>query len=232
MNRSVFALSALAGAVATSAANAAVYFTFDDPTTPLELTYVAGTNNNSGSMSYSGAARVDLVVDGTEEGWGTITYSARLTMNLSVQGAFSPPLTMAGVRGDFTFAIDDGFGGFEDILVGSTVDGAGLLFAGGFSGAVNFSNTGFEGDGEFDWTALNSLSSFFDGNSLFGAQSASFSLAAINPGVFGLNQEGYIPSFNANAAFVGAAEVNPIPTPGTAALLAVAALVGAPRRRS
>lgn len=233
MNRSVLALTALAGAVATSAANAAVYFTFDDPTTPLELSYVAGSGGGDGSVSYSSSARVDLVVDGTDEGWGTITYSARLTMDLAVSNSPAPPFPFGEVTGTFTFAIDDGLGGFEDILVGTaTADLAGAMSAMGFAGAIQFSNTGLEGDGGFDWTAMNSLSSFFDGNNLFGAQSASFSLAAINPGVFGLNGEGYIPSFNANAAFVGAAEVNPIPTPGTAALLAVAALIGAPRRRS
>lgn len=232
MNRSVLALTALAGAVATSAANAAVYFTFDDPSTPLELTYVAGTGGGDGSLSYSGSARVDLVVDGTDEGWGVITYSARLTMDLAVTDSPFPPFPFGEVSGSFTFAIDDGFGGFEDILVGTTNDTPGLMSAGGFAGAVSFSNTGTENDGAFDWTAMNALSAFFNGNALFGAQSASFSLAAINPGVFGLNSEGYIPSFNANVAFVGAAEVNPIPTPGTAALLAVAALIGAPRRRS
>lgn len=235
MNRSVIALTALAGVVATSAANAAVYFTFDDPTTPLEFSYVAGSGGGSGSVSYSGAARVDLVVDGTEEGWGVITYSARLTMDLAVGASLFPPLPFADVTGSFTFAIDDGFGGFEDILVGSIMN-TGLtphdLTASGFAGSMSFSNTGFEGDGAFDWTAMNSLAAFFAGNPLFGAQSASFSLAGITPGVFGLNAEGYIPSFNANAAFVGAAEVNPIPTPGSAALLAVAALLGVPRRRS
>lgn len=233
MNRSVLALTALAGAVATSAANAAVYFTFDDPTTPLEFSYVAGSGGGNGSASYSSAARVDLVVDGTEEGWGTTTYSARLTMDLAVTPV-QMPLPFAALIGTFTFAIDDGQGGFEDILVGTSALNqgvGGLMFAFGFTGSMNFTNSGFEGDGLFDWTALNSLSDFFDGNNLFGEQSATFSLAALDPGVFAFGGD-YIPSFNANAAFVGAAEVNPIPTPGSAALLAVAALIGAPRRRS
>lgn len=232
MNRSVLAMATLAGAVATTGANAAVYFTFDDPSTPLELSYVAGSGGGNGSVSYSGAARVDLVVDGTEEGWGVITYSARLTMDLAVGASAFPPLPFAEVSGSFTFAIDDGFGGFEDILVGSTVNSPGLMTAGGFAGSMSFSNTGTEGDGAFDWTAMNSLAAFFAGNPLFGAQSASFSLAGITPGVFGLNNEGYIPSFNANAAFVGAAEVNQVPTPGSAALLAIAGLLSVPRRRS
>lgn len=232
MNRTVLAMSALAGVMAASA-NAAVYFTFDDPSTPLELSYVAGSGGGNGSISYSSAARVDLVVDGSEEGWGITTYSARLTMNLSVTASPMAPFPFGSVFGTFTFAIDDGLGGFEDILVGTALAGMpGLMSAGGFAGAITFSNTGFEGDGGFDWTALNSLSNFFNGNSLFGAQSASFSLAAINPGVFALNNEGYIPSFSANAAFVGAAEVNPIPTPGTAALLGAAGLLGLGRRRS
>ncbi len=234
MNRSVLAMAMLAGAVAATSANAAVYFTFDDPSTPLELSYVAGSGGGSGSVSYSGAARVDLVVDGTEEGWGVITYSARLTMDLAVGASLFPPLPFADVTGSFTFAIDDGFGGFEDILVGSMMN-TGLtphdLTASGFAGSMSFSNAGIEGEA-FDWTAMNSLAAFFAGNPLFGAQSASFSLAGITPGVFGVNAEGYIPSFNANAAFVGAAEVNQVPTPGSVALLAIAGLLGVPRRRS
>ncbi len=228
MKRSVLALSLLAGALGTSAANAAIYFTFDDPSTPLELTYVAGTGGGSGSVTYSSAARVDLVVDGTEDGFGITTYSARLTMDLAVAPVFAPPIPIAVTTGTFTFAIDDGFGGFTDILHGDAGEIGGAMFAIGFSGSISFSNDGDEDPVLFNWTAMNDLLAFLGGNQLIGAQSASFSLAALTPPVLGVNVEGYIPSFTANAAFVGHGE---IPAPGPTALFGLAGLVMARRRR-
>lgn len=228
MNRNL-ALIVGAGLLAASTASAGiitapVYFTYDDPAgQPLELTYTAGGGGNDGSISFSSPNPIDLVVDASAGGWGVTTYSVSLTLDLTVG-------TASGFGGVFfapisgTFAFNDGV---DDILTGVIDDGAFLTFGTTSSLQAN------SGNGTLSMSAAGALLAQFgpNFNQLQPMFNVSWALSDIS-GVPSLNNDGYLTSFNANTAFVGSAEVRPIPSPGSAALLAIAGLVSVPRRRS
>lgn len=221
--RAAHALIAFTAAAAlTHAASATVYFTFHDPSTPRELEYIAGDAFNSGSITYDVTKFVNLIVDGSEHGMGVVTYSSTLVLDLSVStasGAFGVFTSFIG--GTFRF-VHNG----EDILTGYIDDGALITFA--TSGAMIATSS----NGSLDLVAGGALLAALNAVSLTELVpqfDASFSLADINPGVLALNQFGYMPSFRANVAFVGNAEV--IPSPGSTALGAIAAAFCVPGRR-
>lgn len=220
MRRSMLALAALAGAAATTAANATVYFTFDDPSTAKELTYTAGNAGGDGSLTYSGATTVDLVVDASEDGFGIITYAATLTMNLTVGAA---GIGGAPLLGSFSFSV-----GGDDILVGTVNAGGGSMS--GFGGVGGLWFTDAISSGAFAWEAFGDLSTQIGGGVLASTYNASFALSNITPFFGGVNSDGYFNSFTANVAFVGDA-IWAVPSPGSAALFSIAGLVVARRRR-
>lgn len=221
--KSLTAMAALgAGLALGSISSATVFFTFDDPSTALEVTYTQGAGMVPGLVTYSALPTVDLVVDGTQEGIGIVTYSTTLTMNITVGAAVGfGGLFQAPVSGNFQFSV-----GGNAILTGTINTGAMLTFATTGSVVATSSNgslTMVASDALLTQLALNgftALAPTFD---------ASFSLSNIAPRPIALTPDGYIPSFNANAAFVGNAEV--IPSAGSTVLAGVAALVLLPGRR-
>lgn len=220
MRRSILALGAVAGLAAATAANATVYFTFDDPSTPRELTYTAGNAGGDGSLTYSAATNVDLVVDASEDGFGIQTYSALLTMNLTVGAA---GIGGAPILGTFAFSV-----GGNDILVGTVNAGGGTMS--GFGGVGGLWFTDALSSGAFTWEAFNDLTTQIGGGVLASTFNGSFALSNITPFFGGVNADGYFNSFTANVAFVGDA-VWAIPSPGSAALFSIAGLIVARRRR-
>jgi hypothetical protein len=223
MKKMTTAVALASGLALSSLASATVFFTFDDPSTALEVTYTQGNAGGPGTMTYSAAPTVDLVVDGTQNGLGIVTYSTILSMNLTIGtatsfgGIFQAPV----LAGSFTFSV-----GGNAILTGMINNGAMLTF--GSTGSVvatssNNSLTLVATDALLGQLALGGytgLGPVFD---------SSFSLSNLAPRPINLTQDGYIPSFHANAAFVGNAE--PIPSAGSTALAAVAGLFLFPGRR-
>lgn len=221
--RKIHALAPLIAAAAfTQAASATVFFTFHDPSTPRELVYTEGDAFNDGTITYDVTKVVNLIVDGTQHGMGLVTYSSTLVMDLTVSqasGAFG--VFTAFVGGTFRF-VHNG----EDILVGTVDDSALVTF--NTSGAMISTSS----NGSLDFVAGGALLAALQAVNQTGLApqyDSSFSLADMSPGAIGLNQDGYITSFVANAAFVGNAEV--IPSPGTAALGVIAAAFLLPARR-
>ncbi|MGD9692269.1 MAG: hypothetical protein AB7G17_12605 [Phycisphaerales bacterium] len=217
------ALAASAGLLAGGASNASVFFTFQDPGTPREVTYTQGSGGNPGTITYTSGNAVFLEVDGTQEGIGVQTYATTLAMNLTVGTASAAgAFLQAPVSGTFVFT-DMGSG--MTLLSGSITTGAVLTFLSTGSIVATSSN------GSLVMTAGAAMLPQLNLNG-FGAIvpqfDASFSLSSLSPLPLVLTPDGYIPSFTANAAFVGNAEV---PTPGSAALAGIAAMFLAPRRR-
>ena len=221
--RKMHALAAMIamGALAQTSL-ATVYFTFQDPTTPLEFRYVEGDAVNNGTITYDPSAVVELKVDGSEHGFGVHTFNTTLVLDLEVTTATGNfGVFTAFVLGTFRF-IHNG----EDILTGTVDDAALVTFA--TAGAMISTST----NNSLDLVAGGALSALLatvNLTDLVPQYDASFSLANITPGVFALNQFGYLTSFDANAAFVGNAEV--IPSPGSAALGAIAVMFCMPQRR-
>ncbi len=217
------ALAASAGFLAGGASNASVYFTFQDPGTPREVTYTQGAGANPGTITYTSGNAVFLEVDGTEEGIGVQTYATTLAMNLTVgTAAAAGVFFQAPVSGTFVFT-DNGSG--NTLLTGTISTGAVLTFLSTGSIVATSSNASLvmaAGAALLPQLGINGFTSIvaqFD---------AAFSLSSLAPLPIALTPDGYIPSFQANAAFVGNAEV---PTPGSAALAGAAAAFLIPRRR-
>lgn len=217
MKTNALILAGAAGAALAAGANATVYFTFDDPSTAREMTYTAGGGGSDGHVTYSGATTVDLVVDGSEHGWGIVEYAATLTMDIDVGTAIGAGTVWTALTaGTFTFS----FGGF-DILSG-VFDG-GVLGTFGTSGAMLGSST----NGTLVMSVGGDVLTQFEGTQILPVFDAGFSLANITPAP-AVNVDGYLRSFTANVAFVGNAEV---PTPGAGLLLSAATLIVMPRRK-
>lgn len=217
------ALASCAGLLAGGVSNASVFFTFQDPGTPREVTYTQGSGGNPGTITYTSGNAVFLEVNGSQEGIGVVTYATSLAMNLSVGTATAVgSFFQAPVSGTFVFT-DMGSG--QTLLTGNVSIGAVLTFLSTGSIVATSSNSSLTmtaGPALLPQLGLNGFTSIvpqFD---------AAFSLSSLSPLPVVLTPDGYIPSFQANAAFVGNAEV---PTPGSAALAGVAAMFLVPRRR-
>lgn len=216
-------IAAAAGLTLAAAANATVTFTFLDPGPAREVTYTAGTSNSSGTVTYASTPAVELVFDGTQNGLPRVTYQTTLTMNITVGtavgfgGVFSAPIS-----GTFTFTE---IGSGQNVLLGTLTNGALLTF--GTTGVM----AGTSSNATLMLVEGGPLATLLSSNGLSLAPrfDASFSLSDITPLPLGLTANGYIPSFNASAAFVGNAEV--IPSAGAAALAGVAAMFLLPGRK-
>ncbi len=226
MHRALLATGMICAAAGTS--HAAIFFTFDDPDTPLEVSYVAG--DGGGAMSYSSEQPVELVVDAAEEGIGTpLTFQTMLVMDLNIGAAQMsvdlPGGFSAAVNGTFTFFTVDGArgNGAVEILRGEI--SSGRLVANSSAGAV-ISTAGL---GDLTYIASGGLASEFSGagiGSILPGLDAVFTLTNISPFISATGDT--INSFDANAAFTGTA----IPTPSALGLLTLGGVaIGARRRR-
>ncbi len=223
MSRALGAALALGGLCAST--QAAVYFTFDDPGPGPEITYTEGTDNNSdpGVLVFNNSAQLDFIVDGTDEGLGTMTYTATLDMEImigAVQGTVGGILSAPILGGSFAFSE---VGSGDDILTGSLSNG-GLLTLNTVGALIATSTTA--------GLVMNegpALAAFLGGLTLTPNFDISFTLTNISPGTT-KNADDFITSFVANSAFTGNANV--IPSSGPVALAALSmTLLGARRRR-
>lgn len=205
-----------------AASNAAISFTFHDPAGQRELTYTsAGAGSN---VSYSTAIPVALIVDGSDEGMGVLTYNTSLTMNITVGTAGPlagvPGGTFASMSGEFIFR---DFATTDELLRGTFTSGGmvGLSSAGALL-TSNANGLSYTASGAL----LNALTLAGVGQ-LFGDFDASFTITDASPGIT-IGGDSYFASFTANTAFTGTATV---PAPGAFALVAGAGLCVLRRRR-
>lgn len=217
---------------ATASADAGLFFfTFDDPSTPLETTFTFGdVDGDNGSITYDATVPLNLAIDGSDAGMGVSEIEANLTMSLVIDATMlseSPFLFALGtISGTFEFnRVSDG----ENIL--SAVVNEGFVNAAGTSGSF-FSNSDIDQDGGGDlgleFTAGTVLQDILgDALELFPIYDASFTLTNIR-------DTGEVDSngntlYGANTAFT--ATSNSIPAPGAVVLAGIAGLCAAPRRR-
>lgn len=237
MRQGMLALGTAAGiALAAGQANAAIYFTFDDPSAALEVQY-DGPNfsGDLGDLTYNTSIPVDFVVDATDEGASAPISFAAIFSTATTVGAVTqvgPGAYTMPVSGEFQFRRADnmelilsgqytGATMFITSVVGSlladgTVDGGNLLYTPGpalFAGlmGVGYDLPGFNSAAAMDavWTLT--------------------AITGINLIQFEQGGPRFLNDFNANAAFTGTVRV--IPTPGSAMLAGCAGLVLAGRRR-
>lgn len=213
-------LSAAGIAIAASTAQAAVFFTFADPTAPREVEF----DSDSNTLSYDTGTLLNLVADATDEGAAsTETFSAMLTMEITV-GDASP---ISDVEGGFTAPVSGFFeftlsGSGESLLRGE-FSGGGLVTLGGAGAVISTSNTGLT------YTAGSDLAMYLGDagiSSLVAPFDASFTLTDVEPAIS--VDDGKFEDFSANAAFTGTAN---IPAPGAIVLIGASALAASGRRR-
>lgn len=232
-------LAASAGlALAAGSANAAIFFTFDDPSAALEVSYQQPTGPaDTGDLTYSATIPVDLVADATEEGAAApVTFQAYYSTATTV-GAVTqvgPGAYIAPVSGAFSFRRADNdqlilSGSYSgatlfitsqagSLLADGEVEGGSLVYTEGPAltaglGGVGYVLPGFDLDQPADavWTLT--------------------SITGINLISFQRGGPRFLGNFNANAAYTGTVRV--VPTPGTVALAGMAgvAVLGGRRRR-
>ena len=218
------------------AANAAVSFTFQDPSSALEFVYTEGDDMNVGRISYNSpmdGSVLQLTVDASEHGLAPISFDAILDIDLAVSTATDLGFgAIANVTGTFRFydASADAVRGVLPLILEGVVTN-GSFFVIGTTGAQVSSST----ENSLVLNAGSALQDYLDmgGLSLAEQMDSSFSLSGITlagggGGAPTINQFGYMESFASNAAYVGNAEIVPSPPVGlTLAALAIAT----PRRR-
>ena len=225
-------LAAFAGLAVSTAASAAVTFTFQDPSNAREFEYSAGDDQSDGQISYNSpmeSSLLELTVDASDHGLAPITYQATLEIDLSVGQATDIGVgAIADVSGTFQF-LDMSRGVPSLILSGVITDGQ--FFVIGTTGAQVSSSD----ENSLVLSAGPVLQDYLDmaGLTLAEQMDSSFSLSStrLDGGMLGspgINEYGYIESFTSNAAYVGSANV--VPSPPAAMTLAAFA-IAAPRRR-
>lgn len=229
---SLLSLAALAPLAAVAVANAGLAFSFADPTPGKQLHNVQDNHAGAGTglMTYDQDAAITFLVDGSTEAnpFTTSWTNARMEMNMTVfTGSTSAGVFSAPVSG--FFRIYDANTG-ATIVRGDATGGAFLRFA-GTSTILLSSDSGFAYT--FGQALIDALAFYGNaGSSPFDPQEGSFSLTdavAVNGGDI-IGEGGVVQSFDANASFSGNTET--IPAPGALALLSVAGLVSARRRRA
>lgn len=228
---SLFAASA--GLIAAPAASASVTFTFEDPSGAREFQYDEGDIQNPCTIGYdspqSGGV-LRLTVDASEHGLAPVTFDAILEIDLTVGSATDLGFgSIAGVSGVFRF-LEIGRGLPNLIFEGVITNGAFVVI--GSTGAQVSSSD----EGSLTLTAGPALQEYLDlgGLTIAGQMDSAFSLSSIRlaggiEGVPGINEFGYIESFNANTAYVGSAGI--IPSPPAAITLAALAFITRRQRR-
>ncbi|HVZ93425.1 MAG TPA: hypothetical protein VG797_02840 [Phycisphaerales bacterium] len=236
MRQGLYALAATAGIAATAGStNAAIYFTFDDPSAALEVQYVAPTGPaDTGDLTYNTSIPVDFVVDATDEGAldavtfqaifstattvgavtqvGASTYTAPISGQFEFRRADNNQLILSGMYNGATMFITSIVG---SLLADGTVDGGSLFYSPGPALTSALAGVGYA----------------LPGFNLAQAMDAVWTLTAITRVQliqFGGEGPRFLDSFNANAAFTGTVRV---PTPGSIALVGLAGLSLAGRRK-
>lgn len=205
-----------------------VTFTFDDPGSGGEFTYVAPDGlQGAGSMSFRSDVPVDLVVqeDSAPVGAAPLAaFSALFEANWVVDSIFTDavsPIQSATLSGGFAWrdAETD-----ELILSGEFTEAALIVF--GSAGSIVASSDA--GRGDLAYTVGQRLASV--GVTSFGDdQDAVWTLTGVTTaGSDFPGGDSFFPSFIANAAFTGTTD---IPSPGAMALLAIAGFMGIRRGR-
>ena len=211
----------------TAAANAQIAFSFADPIPGRQLhNEMNGGGAGIGLLTYDTSAPITFLVDGTNEGFGPVTFAdARMEMSMTLGAASTfSGVTLAPVSG--TFTIYQGVGDSRvNILTGTAS-------AGSF---VRISNTNsmLFSDPDFDYTAGAALTALMAPGSTFADPSeAVFTLtdvAAVGGGSF-IGPGGVFKSFDANASFTGNTTV--VPAPAASLAMGLIAIGGLRRRRA
>lgn len=215
------------------AAHAGLAFSFSDPIPGRQLTNTQANQAGAGTgvMTYDQTASLAFYVDGSGESnpFDHMFLNARMEMSMTVfagstaAGVFSAPV--AGF-----FRIYDAASG-SDILRGDATGGAFLRVAG-------TSSLMLSSDSGFVYTFGSALQGLLSstGNGGIGPvdpQEAVFTItdaiAAGGGSIIGSN--GIVKSFSANASYSGNTATVPVPAPGAVALVGLAGLVSARRRR-
>lgn len=234
MRKGMLSLVALAGTtLAASGTQAAIFFTFDDPSAALEVQYSAPTMPGQlGQLSYNTAVPIQFVVDATEEGaTAPVTFDAIFSLNSQVSPVVTvgPGAVTASVSGQFEFRRQDNnqlilSGSYQSailfvtsivgsLLADGTVEGGSLSYAAGPAMEAGLAGV------DYDLPAFNAAQPL-DGV---------WTLTAISQvGFVQVGQDRFLNNFNANAAFTGTVRV---PTPGAAALAGMAGLMCFGRRK-
>lgn len=215
----------LAAVGITAAANAQLAFSFADPIPGRQLhNEMNGGGAGIGLLTYDTSAPITFLVDGTNEGFGPVSFvNAHMEMSMTLGAASTfGGVTLAPVSGTFTIFhfVDEAR---ENILTGTAS-------AGSF---VRISNTNsmLFSDPDFVYTAGAALAALMaPGSSFSDPSEAVFTLtdvAAVGGGSF-IGPGGVFKSFDANASFTGNTTVVPAPAASLALALTAA---GAIRRR-
>lgn len=234
--RALVALCAI-GTVAAQA-NAAFFFTFDDPEAGNEVVYLQPENDTeNGSMTYGMATMptINFVVDAQDEGGGLHEFEANLFWTDWEVGEASTDagITTASVSGAFDFIdLDSG-----DSIVSGSFDLGFVLQANGAGSVITTS------DGALTYVAGPALTAVEPNISFAIPTDANWTLTniqfldpqlGIEPDPDPTVQVGdktFFRSFSASAAFTGTSE-GEIPAPGVLALTGLAGLTGLRRRRA
>lgn len=206
------------------AASAAITLTFDDPGSGAEFTYDETTT----TLEYTGAP-VDFVIDGTDEGIAAVEFDdAVFTLSAEV----SPVSVIATPFGDFVIAEASAdfawsTGGGETILSGTFESALLTLSPTGFNLTANDDSALAYFFGE----AATDYSEFI----VTGPVDANWTLTDVafggSPTTTPVGGAEIFADFAANSSFTGTLN-GFIPTPGSAALIALAGLGVARRRRA
>ncbi len=209
----------------TAAANAQIAFSFADPIPGRQLhNEMNGGGAGIGLLTYDTTAPITFLVDGTNEGFGPVTFTdARMEMLMTLGVASSAGgVTLAPVAGTFT------------IYQGSGDDRVNILTGTASAGSfVRISNTNsmLFSDPDFVYSAGAALAALMaPGRTFAGPSEAVFTLtdvAALGGGSF-IGPGGVFKSFDSNASFTGNTAV--VPAPAASLAMALTA-VGAIRRR-
>ncbi len=223
-------LAAVGVAAMAGSAHGAIFFTFDDPGSPHEVSYDR-SGGSGGDISYSSAAPVDLGVTSDDPGIPDVVFSTVLSMDIVVGGATPVDLNGDGSNDGFRAPISGSFvfssfaNPAQSLLTGTFKDGALITFD--TAGAMVASSL----NSSLAYTASNGLFDLINGAGYPGLApqfDASFSLSDITPAPT-VDGEGNLMDFTASASFVGRAEL--IPAPGALAFAAIGAGAFTARRR-
>lgn len=224
--RTICAFAALAGLAVVSTAQAGIAMSFADPIPGRQLHNTQdGVAPGVGRMTYDQNAVITFLIDGTDEGFGLVTFgNARMEMDLAIGAAVvAGGVTQAPVIGMFT--IYDMTAGRVDIVTG--VASLGTYVRVGNTNSLLFS------DPNFSYIPGPALTALLAPGRVFTDPTEGVftltSIAAVGGGNF-INPDGTFRTFDANASFSGNTEV--VPAPGVMALMGLGTLCMARRKRA
>lgn len=225
--RKISVVGCLASLGLAAGAQAGIAMSFADPIPGRQLhNQASGVESGVGLLTYDQSASFDFFVDGTDVGFGPVTFTgAHMEMRMAL-GTTSSALgvTIAPVVGFFTIYTLNPDLSRNTIISGTALDGAFVR--------VGNTNSLLFSDPDFDYTPGPALAALMPpGTSFADPTEAVFTLTSIAPvggGSF-LNDDGSFKTFDANASFTGNAEV--VPAPGAIVLGGLGALTVLSRKR-